>query len=159
MQTQQAEILGVYELVSLYCYLLDQDRLEEWVDLFSAESSYKVISRENEALGLPAPMIWCDNKHMIQDRIASYRDVNEYNLHWPRRIVGIPLIEERNPSGSIKVVASYSLFQTDLEGRTRLFSVGRYEFEVLAQSEGFLLGNVLVVADTSLIQTLLAAPI
>ncbi len=30
MQTQQAEILGVYELVSRYGYLLDQDRLEEW---------------------------------------------------------------------------------------------------------------------------------
>jgi len=159
MQIYQSENLKVYDLVSRYGYLLDQDRLEEWVELFSAESSYKVISRENESLELPAAMIWCDNKHMIQDRIASYRNVNEYNLHWPRHIIGLPLIEKRNASGSMTVVSSYSLFQTDLEGQTRLFSTGRYEFEVLPQSNGFLLGHVLVVADTGLIQTLLAAPI
>ena len=81
--------------LSKYGMLLDQDRLEDWVELFEPQAEYKVYSRENEELGLPAPLMWCDNRAMLSDRIQSYRNVNEHNFHWARHIIGIDLLEDR----------------------------------------------------------------
>ena len=55
--------------------------------------------------------------------------------------------------------ASYSLFQTNLEGMSRLFSVGRYDFVCSRTPAGLRLLQATVIADTGLVMTLLAAPI
>jgi len=52
-----------------------------------------------------------------------------------------------------------SVFQTTLEGESRLFSVGRYAVEVGFVEERPLLKRVTVIADTGLVPTLLATPI
>jgi hypothetical protein len=54
---------------------------------------------------------------------------------------------------------SYSLFQTELEGASRLFSVGRYRVEALVAGDSACLKSVTVVADTGLVPSLLATPI
>jgi 3-phenylpropionate/cinnamic acid dioxygenase small subunit len=93
--------------LSKYGMLLDQDRLEDWVELFEPQSEYKVYSRENEELGLPAPLMWCDNRAMLSDRIQSYRNVNEHNFHWARHIIGMPHILHAEPD-SLHFQAGYS---------------------------------------------------
>jgi hypothetical protein len=50
-------------------------------------------------------------------------------------------------------------FQTELEGASRLFSVGRYRVEALVENGAARLKSVTVVADTGLIPSLLATPI
>ena len=35
------------DLMNDYCELIDSDRLEEWLDLFTEDASYTVIPREN----------------------------------------------------------------------------------------------------------------
>lgn len=141
-----------------YGLLLDQDRLEEWALLFEPQAQYKICSRENEELGLPAALVWCDNRDMLSDRIASYRDVNEHNFHWARHVIGLPQVLQES-ADELHIQASYSLFQTDLEGLGRLFSVGRYDFVCRRSPDGLRLLRATVIADTGLIKTLLAAPI
>jgi len=97
--------------------------------------------------------MWCDNKNMLRDRVESYRHVNEYNLHYDRHVIG-PL----RMLGEASFEASYSLFQTDLEGNSRLFSVGRYRVEAVMKDGVAKLKTVLVVADTGTIPSLLATP-
>ena len=139
-----------YDLMAEYGMALDEDRLEEWVELFAEECDYKVVTRENVAQGLPNVLIWCDNKNMLRDRVESYRQVNLYNPHYDRHVIG-PL----RKLGENSFEASYSLFQTDLEGNSRLFSVGRYRVEV----SGKQIKTMLVIADTGAIPSLLATPI
>ena len=67
---------------------LDEDRLEDWVELFDEECDYRVVTRENVEQGLPNVLMWCDNKNMLRDRVESYREVNEYNLHYDRHVIG-----------------------------------------------------------------------
>jgi anthranilate 1,2-dioxygenase small subunit len=98
--------------------------------------------------------MWCDNKNMLRDRVESYREVNEYNLHYDRHVIG-PL----RMLGDSSFEASYSLFQTDLEGNSRLFSVGRYRVEALLKDGTPRIKAMLVVADTGNIPSLLATPI
>ena len=143
-----------YSLMAEYGMALDEDRLEDWVELFVEDCDYRVVTRENVEQGLPNVLMWCDNKNMLRDRIESYREVNEYNLHYDRHVIG-PL----RMLGDSAFEASYSLFQTDLEGNSRLFSVGRYRVEGALVSGAARIRTMLVVADTGTIPSLLATPI
>jgi 3-phenylpropionate/cinnamic acid dioxygenase small subunit len=145
-------------LLAEYGLLLDEDRLEEWTDLFTEDAQYKVVTRENKKLNLPLAVIWCDNKNMIRDRIHSYRHVNEHNLHWDRHIIGHPRIQSISAS-EWQVQASYSLFQTNLEGRSILFSVGMYDFKIIQENGAFKIQFLEVISDTGSFETLLATPI
>ena len=149
---------AIDDLFAAYALTLDEDRLEDWVNLFVPECDYKVVIRENVEQGLPNVLMWCDNRNMLADRIESYRHVNESNLHWDRHVIG-PRRYLGEENGAWIVEASYSVFQTDLEGASRLFSVGRYRCAIEIGGDEARFRSVLVVADTGLIPTLLATPL
>ncbi len=145
-------------LMAEYGMAIDEDRLEDWVELFDERCDYRVVTRENVEQGLPNVLMWCDNKDMLRDRIDSYRNVNEYNPHYDRHVLG-PLRFTSEDAGVWSFDLSYSLFQTTLEGESRLFSVGRYAVEAVFRKDKPLLRSVRVIADTGQIPSLLATPI
>ncbi len=90
--------------------------------------------------------------------IKSYCNVNLYNPHYDRHVIGpLRIVGEKGNVWTFD--ASYSLFQTDLEGNTRIFSVGRYRVEALVEGEAARLKSVTVIADTGTVSSLLATPI
>jgi anthranilate 1,2-dioxygenase small subunit len=141
-----------------YGMALDENRLEDWVELFDEACDYKVVTRENVEQNLSNVLMWCDNKNMLRDRVESYRQVNLYNLHYDRHVLG-PLRFLKNENSLWTFDVSYSLFQTELEGASRLFSVGRYRVEVIVDADTARLKSVMVIADTGLVPSLLATPI
>ena len=145
-------------LMAEYAMAIDEDRLEDWVELFDERCDYRVVTRENVEQGLPNVLMWCDNKDMLRDRVESYREVNEYNLHYDRHVLG-PLLFKSSKGSVWSFEVSYSLFQTTLEGESRLFSVGRYAVEALLEKDQARLKTVAVIADTGLVPSLLATPI
>jgi len=146
------------ELLGEYAELIDADRLEEWLDLFAEDAVYQVLPRENEEQGLPVSLILCTNKNMLRDRIASLRNANEYNLHYDRHLIGRARVA---PIGTDcwRVEASYAVYHTDLEGQSKLFSVGRYRDKVRIESGRLLFVEKKVVVDTFSVPTLLAVPL
>jgi anthranilate 1,2-dioxygenase small subunit len=145
-------------LMAEYAMAIDDNRLEDWVELFDEACDYKVVTRENIEQGLPNVLMWCDNKNMLRDRVESYRQVNLYNLHYDRHVLG-PLHFTANDGALWKFDVSYSLFQTELEGASRLFSVGKYRVEARVEGGAVRLKSVTVVADTGLVPSLLATPV
>jgi anthranilate 1,2-dioxygenase small subunit len=157
--TAPAEVREAFTaLMAEYGMAIDEDRLEDWVELFDERCDYRVVTRENVEQGLPNVLMWCDNKDMLRDRIDSYRNVNEYNLHYDRHVLG-PLRFTGKKADAWSFEVSYSLFQTTLEGESRLFSVGRYVVEAVLEKDKTLLKTVTAVADTGQIPSLLATPI
>ena len=65
------ERIALSDLMAEYGMALDEDRLEEWVELFEEDCDYRVVTRENAEQGLPNVLMWCDNKNMLRDRIES----------------------------------------------------------------------------------------
>ena len=51
-----------------YAAALDEQRLDEWAEMFTDDAFYVVISRENADRKMPVGLIYCENKGMIQDR-------------------------------------------------------------------------------------------
>lgn len=149
---------AVTALMAEYAMAIDENRLEDWVELFDEACDYRIVTRENVEQDLPNVLMWCDNKNMLRDRVESYREVNLYNPHYDRHVLGpLRFTAQRNSMWTFDV--SYSLFQTELEGASRLFSVGRYRIEALLEGDVARLKSVTVVADTGLIPSLLATPI
>jgi anthranilate 1,2-dioxygenase small subunit len=145
-------------LMAEYGMLIDENRLEDWVELFDEACDYRIVTRENVEQDLPNILMWCDNKNMLRDRVESYRHVNLYNPHYDRHVLG-PLRFISNENLIWRFDVAYSLFQTELEGASRLFSVGRYRVEALVEGDVARLKSVTVIADTGLIPSLLATPI
>jgi anthranilate 1,2-dioxygenase small subunit len=151
-------VSDVYALIERYGRLLDEDRLEIWLDLFAEHGHYEIVSRENRMQNLPLSLMLCDNKDMLRDRVHALRHANIFNIHHDCHVIGLVHAEASGP-GCISASAAYSLFQSNQDGESRLFSVGRYHFGLVQSDAGLLIEKAVVVVDTGTIQTLLATPI
>src|SRR5262249_33253766 len=113
-----------------YAECLDDDRLEEWPELFTSDGVYKVHPRENYVLGLEGYWLYFDSQKMLRDRVLSLREANIYNIHVDRHIVSN--IRVGNPQqGIYSVRSNYVILQTDTEGKTIVFSAGEYLDQVV----------------------------
>jgi anthranilate 1,2-dioxygenase small subunit len=151
-----AERIG--RLFADYAWLLDAERYEDWLALFSETATYKIVPRENVALGLPAALMWCRNKDMLRDRITTLLEVNEHDIYTVRHIIGLPRADA--PAGDmVSVETPFAVYHTDQEGVTRLFGVGEYRSRVSCGGDRLLLDSQIVVLDTFSVPTLLADPL
>jgi anthranilate 1,2-dioxygenase small subunit len=149
--------LALESLLETYTRLIDDDLLEDWVDLFSEDARYEIISRENLSQGFALPLMLCENRDMIADRIMSLRKANIYNIHTDRHIVSqIRIVPEGE---RWRLGANFALYQTDQSGRSALFSVGRYD-DLIGEVDGELrFISKRVIVDTGAVVSLLATPI
>ena len=153
---------GVYSAILAleyrYARLLDDDRLEEWPDLFVDRGVYKVIPRENWLREPKLAILFCDSQAMMLDRIRSLRTANIYNIHYPRHIVtNVEVLGARGDD--FDVAAAFTVYQTDQEGQTKLFSVGQY-LDVVTFSESVpRFREKIAICDTFSIANLLAIPL
>lgn len=144
-------------LLDRYARMIDEDRLEEWVELFSPDGRYEIISRENLAQGFALPLMLCENQNQIADRVMSLRKANIYHIHTDRHILSQLHVE--TTADGWRVGANYALFQTNQEGVSTLYSVGRYD-DLIGEVDGRLLFvSKRVIVDTGAVPSLLATPI
>jgi anthranilate 1,2-dioxygenase small subunit len=146
------------DLMDEYAERIDSNRLEEWLDLFADEARYQIIPRENVEQNLPISIMLCTNKRMLIDRIMSLRNANEYNLHYDRHIIGRVRVKPKG-EGTWRLDANYAVYQTTLEGRSSLFSVGQYCDTVRLDGDRLLFTEKLVIVDSFAVPTLLATPL
>jgi anthranilate 1,2-dioxygenase small subunit len=146
------------ELLIDYGWLIDNDKLEEWANLFTEDARYDIIPRENYERGLPLCLISCKNQAMIRDRILALRMANEYNIHYDRHIIGPAKIIEQDQN-SIRIEANYLVMQTNQGGHSKIFSTGVYRDLLVIQNDRLRIREKIVVADTFCVPTLISTPI
>ncbi|ACK50428.1 aromatic-ring-hydroxylating dioxygenase beta subunit [Methylocella silvestris BL2] len=151
-------LLDVAHLQNSYVQAIDDDKLESWPNFFTDQCLYKLSPRENYDENLPACLIMCDSKAMLEDRIVSYRNANIYNCHFTRHIVGMPRITASNGE-TISAETSYAIFQTQLNGETSVFQVGRYLDTIVNDHGQLKFKEKICVFDTYRVHRLLATPV
>ena len=145
-------------LLDEYAERIDAARYEDWLELFAEDASYQVIPRENDERNLPASLIYCSNKNMLRDRILSLRNANLYNPHYDRHMIsGVRVTPDAGEVWSVK--ANYAVFQTNLEGQSKLFSVGRYADKVSLQGNRLVFREKRVIVDSFSVPSMLATPL
>ena len=152
--------LQVESCLYVYAALLDEERFAEWPQLF-AESPcrYEVLSRENVDLGLPVPIMSCYSHGMLRDRVAmlvqgtlTYR-----KMRLLRQVSNVRA--ETAADGKVIVRAGITVFQSDEEGVSSLYLVGRYHAHLMSTNGSFRITAMSVVLDSFGIDTMLAVPI
>ena len=149
--------LRVENLHSRYAHALDTDRLEDWPGFFTEDGVYRIATAENEARGLPLPILYAEGRAMLRDRIASLRHANIYEPQRYRHIISSILIEEAGEN-AVKSVANFLVVRVMQDGQALLFASGSYLDRITLAPEPLYAERV-VVCDSRRFDTLLAIPL
>jgi anthranilate 1,2-dioxygenase small subunit len=146
------------DLFTAYGALIDAADFDAWLGLFAESCSYQIVPRENYERGLPAALIFCDSRAMLEDRIRALREANKYNIHTDRHLIGLPR-PLGNDAAEILVEAPFAVYQTDQEGETRLFATGLYRDRIVGDAGRLKYRSKLILLDTFAVPSLLATPL
>jgi anthranilate 1,2-dioxygenase small subunit len=154
----KADRAALFDLYANYGGLIDAAEWVEWLELFARECRYSIVPRENFDRGLPAGLVYCDSRAVLEDRIMALQEANKYNIHWDRHLIGLPrLIGDEG--GEIAVEATFAVYQTDQEGESRLFATGLYRDRVVEEAGRLRFRDKLVLLDTFAVPSLLSTPL
>ena len=149
---------ALYDLYVAYGALLDAAEFDAWLALFAEACTYHIMPRENYQRGLPAGLVFCDSRAVLQDRIRALREANKYNIHIDRHLIGLPRIVGEEASTTL-IEAPFAVYQSDQEGETRLFATGLYRDRVVAETGNLKFRDKLILLDTFAVPSLLATPL
>jgi anthranilate 1,2-dioxygenase small subunit len=149
--------LAVENLHARYGHALDEDRLEDWPGFFTENGVYRIATAENEARGLPLPVLYADSRAMLRDRVQSLRHANIYEPQSYRHMVGSVLLEKTG-NGKVRSLSSFIVVRIMQSGETLLFASGRYVDRIVLAPEPLYEERV-VICDSRRFDTLLAIPL
>jgi anthranilate 1,2-dioxygenase small subunit len=150
--------LGIQELIGDYAERIDEDRLEEWPDMFTDPCRYLVISRSNFEAGMKQGVMYAATKGMLLDRVFSIRRANLFEPHRYRHVIGS--IRLKSVEGDVAVVHSHFIVARVMhDGATTLFATGRYLDRIEISATPFRFRERIAVLDSDKIDTLLAIPL
>jgi len=150
--------LGVEELIGEYAERIDEDRLEEWPDLFADPCRYLVICRSNYEAGMRQGVMYAATRGMLLDRVFAIRRANLFEPHRYRHVVGP--IRLKSIEGDTAFVHSHFMVARIMhDGTTSLFATGRYVDRIDISTAVYRFMERTVVLDSDKIDTLLAIPL
>ncbi len=138
------------DLFAAHGDLLDEDRLDEWTELFTDDCVYLVIPRENVERGLPLAAIRCESRGYLKDRVVAVRETSMYAPRSQRHVIGTA---RKQADGAL--TASYAVFQTLADEPTKVFSTGRY----LARVADGLFAELRCMYDSALVDNSIVKPL
>src|SRR6185295_19893414 len=71
-----------------YVHAIDNNELERWPQLFAEKCLYQIIPRAEHEQGRRIGIWFCDNRGMLEDRVSSMREVNVFQPHVYRHVIG-----------------------------------------------------------------------
>ncbi|MFN2646212.1 MAG: aromatic-ring-hydroxylating dioxygenase subunit beta [Burkholderiales bacterium] len=148
--------LRVEELHARYAHALDNEELERWPEFFTANGRYRITTAENEARGLPLPVLYAEGQAMLRDRVASLRHANIYEPQRYRHMLGAVLLAEAT-AGSVRSIANFLCLRIMESGETVLYASGRYLDRIALPELRY--EERIVVCDSRRFDTLLAIPL
>ena len=148
----------IEQLNSEYAHILDNERYEEFPDLFVEDCLYRVVPRENHLLGLPIAAIHCESKGMIKDRVYAAR---ESTMAEPRTlrhfITNVRILESSGEA--IRAEANVLIVQTMINRMTEIVLSGFYLDSIVRCDGRLLFKERLCIYDSLLLPTSLVAPV
>jgi len=148
--------LAVERLHARYAHALDSDQLERWPEFFTAPGRYRVTTAENEARGLPLPVLYAEGQAMLRDRVASLRHANIYEPQRYRHLVSAVLLEQES-AASVKSIANFLVIRIMENGESVPFASGRYVDRIALPELRY--EERVVICDSRRFDTLLAIPL
>ena len=143
----------------IYGMTIDEDKLEEWPELFVEDGRYIIDPRENRDLGLDGGYwLYFTSRGMMRDRITALRHVNVFNKHYYRHLTSDTFVDSIE-GDVVSSRTNYLLVETNWEGRSQLLSAGVYYDKVALNDGAAIFLEKVVVPDTFHTSTAIISPI
>jgi anthranilate 1,2-dioxygenase small subunit len=143
-----------------YATALDEERLADWTEMFTDDALYVVVSRENFDRGLPAGLIYCENKAMIRDRAFALEETTMFAPRYLRHLIGNLAVLGEDAQGNIRATANYLLMQVVFDRPdAKIHQVGVYRDLFRRQDGGLKLAERRCVYDSLLIDNAMCLPV
>jgi anthranilate 1,2-dioxygenase small subunit len=118
----------IHNFNAAYAAALDEQRLMDWVEMFTDDAFYVVISRENADKQLPVGLIYCEGKAMIHDRAFALEKTAMFAPRYLRHIIGNLQVLAAGTDRDVSARANYALIQVLYDRpEAKLHQVGVYE--------------------------------
>ena len=148
----------VEDLLARYVHTIDDDRLEEWPDLFAAECSYNILPARNREAGMPIGYMYCASQGMLRDRVTALRKANIYEPQRYRHMLGAVRMLGTE-AGAVCVQSSVTVTRIMESGDLTLFSTGKYLDRVVVENGQPRFREKLVILDSECLDSLLVIPL
>jgi anthranilate 1,2-dioxygenase small subunit len=143
-----------------YAAALDEQRLDDWAEMFTEDAFYVVISRENADRNMPVGLIYCESKNMIHDRAFALKNTEMFAPRYLRHIVGNLQVLGEEPSGEIRARANYVVVQVLFDRPdAKLHQVGVYHDKFRRVGDRLKLAERRCVYDNLLVDNALCLPV
>ena len=149
----------VEQFNAAYAAALDEQRLTDWVEMFTDDAFYVIISRENADRGMPVGLIYCENKGMIFDRAFALEKTAMFAPRYLRHIIGnLQILGEED--GEIRARANYVVVQVLFDRPdAKLHQVGVYYDRFRRVGAELKLAERRCVYDNLLVDNALCIPV
>ena len=143
-----------------YAAALDEQRLDDWAEMFTDDALYVVLSRENHDHKLPVGLIYCDSKAMIRDRAFATRNTAMFAPRYLRHLISNQVVLGEDRDGTISARAAYVVLQVlfDRPDAT-LHQVGAYHDRFRRVGAELKLAERRCVYDNLLVPNALCLPV
>jgi anthranilate 1,2-dioxygenase small subunit len=149
---------AIARLMMEYVHAIDNDEVERWPQFFTDPCLYRIVSRRDYDESRPIGVWYCDSRGMLEDRVSSLREVNVYEPHVYRHVIG-PTEIFGCKDGLWHTQTSYLLARTMQDGETQLFSTGRYVDAISLAGGAARFSSRIVVTDSWRYDMLIVIPI
>ncbi|MDX3906932.1 MAG: aromatic-ring-hydroxylating dioxygenase subunit beta [Pigmentiphaga sp.] len=158
MDLQQAKA-AIRDLIETAVHVIDDERYEDWPELFAEQCSYRIVTREGLERGHLIGVMACGSRGMLRDRVNSLRKANIYEPHRYRHLLGPTRVLDPRDEGPLRARTGFALVRIMQDGRSELFLSGVYEDSIELSSEGSRFLERRVVLDSPRIDTLIVLPV
>ena len=141
-----------------YGHMIDDGDLENWPGLFVEDGLYKITTRWNYENNMPAGLMLCHSRAMMEDRISALRTANVYEPHNYRHLIDLPLLTD-STGDAIIVQTSFVVFRIMQSGASEIFSTGKYLDRLVDLNGGLKFQERIVVCDSERIDTMIVIPL
>lgn len=125
---------AVRDLYDDYAQAVDAQELDRWAGLFTDDAVYRVIARENYALGLTHATIYCDGIGMIRDRATMLERVAVFEPRVLRHFITGVRIHSAS-ADCIVASGNFLIIESLFDAEPQILMVGQYQDEIVS-SEG-----------------------
>jgi anthranilate 1,2-dioxygenase small subunit len=154
-----ADWFRVYQLYTDYAALLDEQRLDEWLGLFTDDCLYRVVSRENEQAGLPLALMRCEGLPGLKDRVHAIQEVSVYAPRTMRHLVSGLRVSPGEQPGTLRAQASFAVLQSLETDHTTVFAAGSYTDVLRDDGDRLSFATKTCVHDGSLVVNSMVYPL
>lgn len=150
--------LRLQSLYDDYAYVLDEQDLDAWLNFFTEDAHYRVISKENFDANLPLGLIFCMNKNMLRDRVTALRETTMYEPRAMRHFIsGMHILGIE--ADVVRVQANFLITESVSDQEPEISMVGKYQDELVVTEDSVLIRKRDCIYDNYRIRNSLIIPV